>query len=138
MTCKAKILIVDDDADYQAAMRQILEGAGYEVLSAYSKDEGLELLKEKSPDLIILDIMMDRTTDGFFFLYEMKAKAEGNKPPVLSISVISEKTGMQFSPTTDGDYFPADDFLTKPVDPAELLEHVKALLAGYRPPKRSE
>jgi len=135
---KRKILVVDDDADYQAAVKQILESAGYEVLAAYGKDEGLAALNEHSPDLIILDIMMTKSTDGFFFLYEMKAKAEGKKPPVLSVSVISRETGMKFSPTEDGDYFPADDFLSKPVDPAELLEHVEALLAGRRTQRPNE
>jgi len=133
MNPKAKILVVDDDEDYQLAMRQILEKAGYGVVSAYTKEDGLAALKENSPDLVILDIMMTKSTDGFFFLYEMKSKDEGKKPPVLSISVISKETGMDFSPTSDGDYFPADDFLTKPVNPEELIEHVQALLAGGPP-----
>lgn len=130
-----KILVVDDDSDYQAAIRQVLESAGFDVCSAYSKEEGLVALREEEPDLIILDIMMTKPTDGFFFLYEMRERAEGTRPPVLSVSVISKETGMDFSPTTDGDYFPADDFLSKPVDPTELVEHVTALLKGYRPPK---
>jgi len=130
-----KILIVDDDEDYQAAVRRTLEDAGYEVTSALTKEEGLAALRDEGPDLVILDIMMTKSTDGFFFLYEMKAKPEGNKPPVLSISVISKEMGMDFSPTSDGDYFPADDFLSKPVNPQELLQHVGSLIEGYRPPK---
>ena len=130
---KAKILVVDDDRDYQAAMRQILETAGYGVVTAYTKEDGLAAVKEADPDLIILDIMMTRTTDGFHFLYEMRADAAGRKPPVLSISVISKETGFSFSPTKDGDYFPADDFLPKPVNPAELLAHVEALLSRRGP-----
>jgi len=129
---------VDDDLDYQAAMRQILERAGYEVLSAHTKEEGLAALNAEQPDLVILDIMMNKSTDGFFFLYEMKEKARGKRPPVLSVSVISRQTGMKFSPTADGDYFPADDFLNKPVDPMELLEHVEALLAGRHPAARNQ
>ena len=134
VSVRAKILVVDDDPDYQAAIRQILEGAGYEVVSTYTKDEGLAALNEHKPDLIILDIMMTKSTDGFFFLYELKERPEEQRPPVLSISVIEKETGMHFSPTEDGDYFPADDFLTKPVEPKELREHVEALLAGCRPP----
>lgn len=130
----AKILLVDDDADYQAALRLILEGAGYKVVSAYTKEDGLAALKRETPDLVILDIMMTRTTDGFHFLYEMKADPAmlAHKPPVLAVSCISKALGMSFSPTTDGEYFPADDFLAKPVSPGELLAHVRALLAGYR------
>ena len=129
----AKILIVDDDADYQAAVKSILEGAGYEVIQAQTKEEGLEALKMGHPDLVILDIMMTRTTDGFHFLYEMRADGEGAKPPILSVSCISEATGFKFTPTGDDDYFPADDFLSKPVAPAELLSHVEALLEGRSP-----
>jgi DNA-binding response OmpR family regulator len=135
---RAKILVVDDDRDYQAATRQALEGARYEVVSAYTKQKGLAALKSEAPDLVILDIMMLKTTDGFDFLYEMKADPDGKKPPVLSISCISKALGMKFSPTTDGDYFPADDFLAKPVGPGELLAHVRALLAGYRSPRGEE
>lgn len=124
----AKILVVDDDPDYQAAVKSILEGAGYEVIQAQTKEEGLESLKLERPDLVILDIMMTRTTDGFHFLYEMRADGEGVKPPILSVSCISEATGFEFTPTGDDDYFPADDFLSKPVAPDELLSHVEALL----------
>ncbi len=127
MANRAKILVVDDDRDYQAAVRQILQGAGYEVVSAHTKEEGLAALKEESPDLVILDIMMNRSTDGFHFLYEIGQQA-GGRPPVLSVSCIEEKTGMHFCPERNEGYFPADDYLTKPVDPGELLEHVAALL----------
>jgi len=132
MSPKARILIVDDDRDYQAAMRQLLENAGYEVLSAYTKQEGEAALKKENPDLVILDIMMTTSTDGFHFLYEMRAEKGDEMPPVLSVSVISKETGYKFSPTEDGDYFPADEFLPKPVDPQELLARVEALLARRR------
>lgn len=132
MAKRAKILVVDDDRDYQAAIRQILQGADYEVVSAHTKQEGLEALAQEAPDLVILDIMMNRSTDGFHFLYEADAQ-EGGRPPVLSVSCIEEKTGMHFSPETNEGYFPAEDYLTKPVDPDELLQHVAALLEQGRP-----
>lgn len=134
---QAKILVVDDDPDYQAAMRQLLENADYEVVAAFNKQDGLEALKESDPDLVILDIMMDSISDGFHFLYELEEQKEGEMPPVLSVSCIREKAGYNFSPTTDEGYFPADDFLPKPVEPAELLRRVEALLRGQRPPKYS-
>lgn len=137
MSERPTILVVDDDRDYQAAMRQLLEAADYEVVSAHTKDEGLAALKQADPALIILDIMMTKATDGFHFLYEMKSEAGGELPPVLSVSCVSEKTGYQFSPTTDEDYFPVEDFLEKPVDPSELLKHLERLLAQHRPSSSS-
>lgn len=131
---KARILVVDDDREYQLAVRQILESSDYEVTSAYSKDEGLAAAREFKPDLIILDVMMAHSTDGFHFLYGLKNGIEGWKPPVLSVSVIAKATGMRFSPTGRDEYFPVDDFLSKPIEPMELLHRVQALLGGYRAP----
>jgi CheY-like chemotaxis protein len=129
---KARILIVDDDVDYQVAVGKVLEAAGYETVHAHTKEEGLEALCRTRPDLVILDIMMTRTTDGFHFLYEMKAAEPGRKPPVLVVSVISQKTAFDFSPTADGDYFPADGFLSKPADLTELVTRVEEFLAAQR------
>jgi len=122
--------MIDDDHDHQSAMKTVLESAGHDVLSAYSKDEGCEKFKAADPDLVILDIMMDKLTDGFFFLYEIKRDPNAKRVPVLAVSGISQKTGLPFSPTDDEDYFPADDYLEKPVKADELLAHVEALLRG--------
>jgi DNA-binding response OmpR family regulator len=123
----SKILLIDDDEDYQAAVRAILENAGYEVVSAYGKDEGKSKLASESPDLIILDIMMETTTAGFHFLYETRGEQE-KRVPVLAVSAIADAHGFTFSLTTDDDYFPADGYMRKPVKADELLEHVEKLL----------
>lgn len=129
---RKKILVVDDDPDYQAAMKRLLCEAGYDVAQASTKEEGLEAVRLGNPDLVILDIMMAENTDGFHFLYEMKADRRHAKPPVLSVSCIASMTGFAFSPTGDEDYFPVDDYLMKPVESDVLLSHVEALLDGRR------
>jgi DNA-binding response OmpR family regulator len=123
---KKRILIVDDDTDYQESMRVILESNGFDVASAFSKEEGQKKVSDENFDLVILDIMMDRCTDGFHFLYELRQSAK-KKTPVLSISAISQKSGFQFNPADDEDYFPADGFIEKPVKEKELLEEIKRL-----------
>ena len=128
-TAMEKILVIDDDPDYQAAVRDILESGGYHVVPAFSKDEGMQKLASEHPDLIILDIMMDHATDGFHFLYEMQAQPGAKRVPVISVTSVSARTGFDFVPSTDGDYFPADDYMAKPVRAEELLSRVRALLA---------
>jgi DNA-binding response OmpR family regulator len=130
MPGKAKVLIIDDDRDYQAAMTHILRSAGYLVCSAYTKEGGLATLREQSPDLVILDIMMTGSTDGFHFLYAVRSEAGEMAPPILAVSCIETETGYHFSPGEDDGYFPADDFLRKPVDPDKLIEHIENLLAA--------
>jgi len=123
----SKILLIDDDQDYQEAVRAILENAGYEVVSAYSKEEGKSKLVSEEPDLVILDIMMETTTAGFHFLYETRREQEKHVP-VLAVSAISDAHGFTFSLTTDEDYFPADGYMRKPAKADELLDQVEMLL----------
>ena len=88
----------------------------------------MKVLQERKPDLVLLDIMMERMTDGFDICYKLKHDPETKEIPVLAISSITEKTGFKFSPTTDGEYFEADDFMEKPVPPTVLLERIDKLL----------
>jgi CheY-like chemotaxis protein len=59
-----KILVIEDDRDMVAAIRMPLEANGFEVLAAVTGEEGLQKVKEVEPDLIILDVMMETTTDA--------------------------------------------------------------------------
>jgi len=125
-----RILVIDDDPDFQEALRMILINAGYDVSHAYSKKEGTELLAKVAPDLVVLDIMMETASAGFHFLYETLGPGGKQKPhiPVLAVTSISRKTGFRFSPEADEDFFPADDCLQKPVKPEELLDRIAKLL----------
>jgi DNA-binding response OmpR family regulator len=125
---REKILVIDDDPDYQEAIKAFLESGGYTVVAAFSKEEGMAKVKSEDPDVIILDIMMDRLTDGFHFLYEMRSAPEAEKTPVLAVTAVSERMGFDFAPEKDGDYFPADDYMAKPVKAEELLRRVRRLL----------
>lgn len=124
---RRKILLVEDDDDFRAAIEVLLSRHGYEVTQAANREEGMRRLRAERPDLVILDIMMDRRSDGFHFLYEMRADPELARIPVLSVTGISSASGFHFEP--DEAYFPADDYLEKPVDTKALLVRVAALLA---------
>lgn len=125
---RQKILIVDDDLDFVQAISAVLESKSYRVVAAHNKEEAMERIKQERPDVILLDIMMDKLTDGFTICYKLKHDPGLKKIPVFAISAITERTGFKFSPKTDGEYFEADDYAEKPIEPAELLARIENLL----------
>jgi len=128
MNKSQKVLLIDDDPSFITAITPVLESRGYQVEAAHNKKEGMEKIEKLRPDLILLDIMMERLTDGFDLCYKLKHDPELRKIPVLAVSAINEEVGFRFSPRTDGEYFQADDFVEKPVKPENLLQRVEKLL----------
>ena len=124
----AKILIVDDDKDLVDATRIILENKDYNVEVAYNRSEAMDKIKKAKPDMILLDIMMDRLDDGFTICYKLKHDINLKHIPVLVISSIREKTGFKYSPKPDDEYFKADDYAEKPIQPADLFQRIEKLL----------
>jgi hypothetical protein len=110
----ATVLVVDDDADARELLRRALAQQGLNVLTAATGDEGLEIAREHSPDLITLDVVMPGK-DGWAVLRELKADRTLGRIPVVMVSMVSEK-GL-------GYMLGAADYLTKPVDKA-LLSHL--------------
>jgi CheY-like chemotaxis protein len=129
MAPAAYILIVEDDADIAEAMRIILEGGGYEVGWAMDSDEAWQKIREKHPELIILDVMMRTPDEGFQLAYQLKNDPRYAPIPVLVITSVAQKTGFSFSPQSDGDFLPVEGFIEKPVQPQQLLENISRLLA---------
>jgi CheY-like chemotaxis protein len=128
----AKILIIDDDPDMVLAARLCLEGAGHQVIEAKNGAEGLEKVKAEVPDLIILDVMMDSTTEGFQLALQLRSPdpksefAQYSEIPILMLTAIHTTTSVRFGP--DEDYLPVDDFIDKPIDPDQLVNKVEELL----------
>ena len=131
---RPRILIIDDDPDLVESMRIILEANNYEVQSAKNGTEGLRLVKEINPDLIILDVMMDSITEGFQVSYQLRSRDPQSeyraysKNPILMLTGVSQQMHMKFSPETDADYLPVDEFVDKPIQFEALLEKVKRLI----------
>jgi DNA-binding response OmpR family regulator len=128
MSEKKKIFIIDDDKDYGEALKIVLESNGYAVDHLLNIDDGRKAVEKKRPNLIILDVMMDKHTDGFDFCYTLKHDEECKKIPILMLTAVTEKTGFKFSPETDGEYLQADDYVAKPIPVAELLARVNKLI----------
>ncbi len=129
----AKILIIDDDPDIQLAARMCLEKAGYTVLEARNGEEGLGKIKADRPDLIILDVMMDSTTEGFQLAMKLRNPdptspyATYSTIPILMLTSIHSTSPLRFD--SDEDYLPVDAFVDKPIQPDALLEKVAAMLS---------
>ncbi len=129
---QGKILIVDDDPDITEAMTVVLENKGYEVRSALDSDQGLDRLKEARPDLIILDVMMRTSQEGFEFAREIKQNAQFKDIPILMLTAVKQKKGLDFeSAAGDETWLPVQAFLDKPVKPDLLIEKVQDLLSAH-------
>ena len=127
---KAKILIADDDQDIRDSLQAILEGRQYTVVTAADKTEGMEKIKTEKPDLIILDVMMTAWQDGFDMARELKKDPQFKDMPILMLTGIKDKTGIDFKSTAgDPTWCPVDGFLDKPVEPNILLAEIERLLS---------
>ena len=126
---QGRILIIDDDPDITEAMTVVLENKGYEVYRAQDGTEGMERMKEARPDLIILDVMMRTSQEGFELARELKHDAQYKDIPILMLTAVKHKTGLDFKDTAgDTSWLPVEEYLDKPVKPDVLLEMVADLL----------
>ena len=132
----ATILMIDDDADLTAALKILLEGKGHRFHTAANGELGLRRVKETSPDLIILDVMMDRYTEGFRVAQRLRDTsgdsefAAYRKVPILVLSAVHRTTSFRFGPNEDS--LPVDQFLEKPVSADRLMAAVEGLI-GKQP-----
>ncbi|MBC8496417.1 MAG: response regulator [Anaerolineales bacterium] len=122
----AKILIVDDDPDFQNATRIVLEKEGHTIFSAKSGNEGYRRAKEDQPDLIVLDVMMDSVLDGLSMSRQMYEDDEMRDIPIIMVTSIANTDYAELFPTDD--YIHIRAFMSKPIDPAKLIKQVNKLL----------
>lgn len=119
----ALIAIIDDDPDILDASSLVLKSRGFNIVTANNPVDGYKIVKEKKPDLIILDVMMDEPDDGFFLA--QKFRKEKIKTPILMYTSVSKAIGLDFG---KNEMVPVDDFVEKPISPDELVKKVEALL----------
>jgi DNA-binding response OmpR family regulator len=121
------ILVVDDDPDLVETVAMMLESKGCEVGRAYDGIEGEESIKERRPDLIILDIMMPRK-DGYVLCSELKADERTSDIPIVLLTAVGEAVPTTRYTHADGMSTEADDYIPKPIDTEGLWEVVSGLL----------
>ena len=127
---QALILIVDDDYDFLAINRHILEKAGYRVVTASEPTEALARMRSEKPDLVITDLMMTSVDSGFSFSATIKDDPKFAGVPVIISTSVSSALGLDFRPRSEEDLqkMRVDAYFDKPLDARLLLDKVAELL----------
>jgi len=132
MSAATDILIIDDDRDLVETLRIVLESKNHGVRAAYDGKDGFDSIKEKRPDLIILDVMMATDTEGFDLAFKLKKISEFRDIPILMLTsfqkTMAEKGPDRFQHIL-GEDWPVSIFMEKPVDPDKLLTTIEDILA---------
>ena len=117
------ILVVDDDADFVAAARLVLEAAGWRVTAAANSREAVACLREERPGVVLLDLMMETPLAGLELARAIRADERLRRVPLVALSAIrSSEWADRLPPASE---LPFDDFVDKPIDPRSLLEKVR-------------
>jgi len=124
---KTNILIADDEPNQLELMAFNLESAGFLTIRAQNGKEVIELVEEKNPDLIILDWMMPKIS-GIDVCRALRSRSETKLLPIIILSARSEEGDKSLGLDSG-----ADDYVSKPFSPKELISRVKALLRRSRP-----
>jgi len=129
MDAQKKLIIIDDDPDYVAGIKSVLETANYCVEVAYNPKDGFKALQTKRYDLLLLDIMMGRGAEGVALARKIRKDPILRELPVLIITGLREQIAFLFPGQPVHPHFvETDELLEKPVEPKLLLEKVSALL----------
>ena len=129
MNERKKLMIIDDDPDFVAGIRAILDGAGYETDVAYNPKDGFDALKAKAHDLLLLDIMMGRGAEGVMMARKLRKDPAPKDLPILIITGIREQIAFMFpGQAVHPNFVALNELIEKPVEPDLLLERVRALL----------
>jgi len=133
---KSKVLVIDDDRDFLASMRSILETYNYSVVEAETGKEGLQKLAVHKPDVIILDIMMETLSEGYsvnFAIKKLDEYKEYRNIPIIMISAIESDPDERF-PMSEGyvDAISPNYYMTKPIDIPKFLGILEEVIQKAR------
>ena len=131
MAPRKKILIIEDDTDLIEAMKVTLRAENYKVISSTDPEKGFVAAKKEKPDIVILDVLFgkDDKAKGFDYAVKMRSEKTLSSIPILMVTSINVRyPEFKFSPDTDGEFLPVDDFIDKPAKPKELVDKVKKLI----------
>jgi DNA-binding response OmpR family regulator len=122
-----KILVIDDDKEFQDFLGFLLESRGFEVYRALTADEGLNQTVSIEPDLIILDVMMPFHLEGLAVSRKIRNELGMKEVPIIMITAVSREIMGPYKVVPD-DFIPVDYFIDKPVDPVKLVRMIRGIL----------
>jgi DNA-binding response OmpR family regulator len=125
---KPRVLLVDGDLDFVQATQSVLAKKGFEILCAHSAREGWEMVVYEQPDVIVLEVMLERHDSGFVLARAIKADPRFKHLPILFLTNVSDVTGFEFDMEKDGYWMKADDFLKKSMPMPDLISRINQLL----------
>ena len=127
----AYVMIVDDDQDFAETIALVIRNEGHEVENKYDTESAFQSMQERTPDLVLLDVMFpEDSSAGFELARTMRHENEKlKKVPILMLTAINAKFPLGFGPNDiDSEWMPVTDFLEKPVDFDVLRDKVAKLL----------
>ncbi len=128
---RARILIIDDDADFSSIIKTTLEARGYEVAVCAEPSACEWMLRDFSPELLILDLMMGGRMEGALLARRLKGDGGACRNiPILVVTGVRQQTGFFWlRDPRDPVYLPVEEVVEKPVKPADLAQRIERLLA---------
>jgi len=131
MAIGTDILMIDDDKDLVNSIRIVLESREYTVRAAYNGKEGYAKIQEKTPNLIILDVMMATDTEGFDLAYKLRNDPRYQNIPIIMVTAFPKKMAEEGPDKFQhilGESWPVSQFIEKPIDPEVLLTSLEKVL----------
>ncbi|HSV93336.1 MAG TPA: response regulator [Desulfobacterales bacterium] len=131
MDSKGFVLVVDDDPDIVATSRIVLESNGYEVQTAASGKEALDILARVRPDVMLLDVMMTSDTEGFDLAFKLRQDPEFKDLPIIMLTAFLDKVRTEGPGPFEfimGEQWPVEWMFEKPLDTKKLLAKIEAIL----------
>ena len=119
---KKMILLVDDEKDLVSTIKMRLDHYGYDIIAAYDGQEALEKVRNKKPDLIILDLMLPKI-DGYKVCSMLKLDEKYKDVPIIIFTARAQESDRKLALECG-----ADDYIVKPFEPQILLDKIKVLL----------
>lgn len=128
MSTVKTVLLVDDDLDFRIQQKLMLESLGYKVIEADSGTTAITLVDSQTPDIAIVDLMMEEDDAGFTLAHRLKKKLPNM--PIIMVTAVAAETGLAFNVQTKEEHrwIKADSLLEKPIRAEQLEMEIKKLL----------